>query len=88
MVYDKGVAQAIEQKYGRKAQGDDGGEVLVAEVDNEDPTHEHGHTYNFRMPALPYAQYDEFGRRIPDRKVRVKREDQDSLLLEVNDYGN
>jgi len=66
MVYDKGLANAIEQKYGRNARGNDGGEVLVCEIDNEDPTHERGHTYNFRMPALPYARYDELGRRIRD----------------------
>lgn len=59
VVYDKGLAHAIEQKYGRgtlngKLKGRN--DVLVMEVDND---HLHrpdtrGHTYTFTVSELPW----------------------------------
>lgn len=77
MVYDKGIAREIEQRYGKKAKGDDGGEVLVAEVDNENPQHERGHKYTFATLALPYAKYDELGRRIKEKGRKNKKRSND-----------
>lgn len=70
IVKDHGVAMAVEQKYGRDKRGARSGDVLVIPVDNnhrhEDP---HGLTHwTFTVPTLPWAKYDELGRRIKEKE--------------------
>jgi len=70
VVHDPAMARDIDDLYGIKGRKqrltlDD---VMVMEVD--DHVVEKGHKYSFgRHPGMPWAQYDEMGRRIPDNEV-------------------
>ncbi len=64
---DKGLAEAVNQRYGLNRATRGTGDVLVVPVSNnhlhEDP---HGvrRTFTFQMPAMPWHEYDALGRRI------------------------
>ena len=65
VVHDAGLARAIEQEFGHKGGT---GDVMVIETDNNH-LHESdnkGHRYTFTNLAMPWAKYDELGRRIHD----------------------
>lgn len=57
-VDDPGVARDIKQSVGQDGRDD----VIV--VPTEDQPAEPGHTYMFRHNGVPWAEYDELGRRI------------------------
>ena len=59
-VKDGAEAQALQDKYGDR--------VVTMKVSSPD-VHDQGHRYFFTMPGLPWAKYDEFGRRIYDGKT-------------------
>jgi hypothetical protein len=60
-INDPAEAREIDQKYGRSGSQ----EVVVMPVD--DYTVESGHKYSFgRHPGVPWAKYDDLGRRLPD----------------------
>jgi hypothetical protein len=65
---DSGEAKAVEERYGAKSKfRRSADEAVVVPVD--DVRVEAGHKYTFgRHPGVPWAEYDEFGRRIPDEK--------------------
>ena len=54
--FDAGLARDIEQKYGNAKRASNRGEVVVNEIDYEDPTRERGHVYTFVVPALPWKK--------------------------------
>ena len=54
--FDAGLARDIEQKYGYHRRAQHRGSVVVNEIDYEDPTREHGHTYTFTVPELPWKR--------------------------------
>jgi len=62
VISDPGEAEAIDQKYGSKGTR----EVVVMGVD--DVVQESGHTYQFSFMGVPWAKYDEFGRRVYDEE--------------------
>jgi hypothetical protein len=74
IVKDPGEAKVIEEKYGYKSKyrgeflrglNRPVEEAVVIPVD--DVRVESGHTYTFgRHPGMPWAKYDDIGRRIPD----------------------
>lgn len=51
-VYDEGLAQEIDCRYGPKARTDHAGQVVVIPVMDSDPSREIGHQYTFRNPDL------------------------------------
>ena len=73
IIHDPGLARAIDQKYGNHKRAQHRRSVVVAEVDNEDRTRERGHTYTFRMPGMPWHEYDELGRIVGRKKYRKGR---------------
>lgn len=54
--FDPGLARDIEQKYGNHRRAAHRGDVVVNEIDYEDPTRERGHTYTFTVPELPWKR--------------------------------
>lgn len=65
-VTDPAKAKDIDQLWGiqsRKTGKMD--EVIVVESDNN--MVEQGHTYTFSVGGVPWARYDELGRRLPDK---------------------
>jgi len=52
VVYDPGLAKAIDQKFGYKAPGAEGGKVVVVEVDDLDPRQERGFPTYMRIPGM------------------------------------
>ena len=51
-VYDEGLAQEIDSRYGRHARTDHAGQVVVIPVSDSDPSRESGHHYTFTVPDL------------------------------------
>jgi len=80
-INDAGEAKAVEDRYGHKSKHRrTADEVVVMPVD--DVRVEEGHRYTFGgHPGVPWAKYDEFGRRIPD----VEGEDNDKSENEWED---
>lgn len=69
-VDDPGVAAEIEKRYGWKAKGADGGQVIVCPLEqyNEDRDRRPGANVIYHtIPALPWHQYDADGRRIKEQ---------------------
>ena len=59
---DGAVANAVRQKYNK--------DLVVTRMRRPD-VHDRGHNYFFgQMPALPFAKYDELGRRIRDGETK------------------
>jgi len=50
--FDAGLARDIEAKHGWKRTGD----VVINEIDYEDPSRERGHVYTFTVPDLPWKR--------------------------------
>ncbi len=65
-VKDGGEAQALQEKYD--------GRVITMKVQSPD-IHDRGHRYFFSMPGLPWAKYDEYGRRIRDGETKSQEEE-------------
>lgn len=64
---DAGIARAIEQKYGYASKTGDGSAVVIPlEAYNEHRDRKVKRTYYFTNPAMPWAKYDELGRRVKD----------------------
>ncbi len=59
---DKSLAHDLEQQHGYK---NGAGSVVVAEVDQQ-VSSDTLHKYFFTNPGLPWAKYDNLGRRLPD----------------------
>ena len=57
-VSDPGIADAIRQKHRW--------DVAVTRFKADDPA-DRGHKYMFTMPGVPWAKYDEYGRRIEEK---------------------
>lgn len=51
-VYDTGLAEEIDCRYGAKAKTTHGGQVVVIPVSDSDPTREPGHRNTFLAPDL------------------------------------
>jgi hypothetical protein len=52
MVYDTGLAEEVDARYGYKSGEETAGKVVCIPVDDSDPTREAGHTYTFLAPDL------------------------------------
>jgi hypothetical protein len=52
MIYDEGLAQEVDARYGVKAKTRHAGDVVVIPVDDRNPTREQGHQYSFTMPDM------------------------------------
>ena len=62
---DPGVARAVEQKYGYHSKSGDGSAVVIPlEAYNEHRDRKVRRTYYFTNPGMPWARYDETGRRL------------------------
>jgi hypothetical protein len=75
IINDPGEANAVEERYGYNRKGGTG-EVTTMAVD--DYPVERGHKYAFGAhPPMPWAKYDDLGRRLPDEQEEAEHERKD-----------